>query len=343
MKQPDGFLTNTTTTTGRTLGAATNNPGDNTGTGMDKEIYNDPAYAVLAVVESYKDGGNSEADETLLASDMRDAIEEMVGKKVTDTTTPANSVSEYNIATSYTTVGEHVMRYGMQYVAYNVIGNVGQDPASQEGRAYWRKVPNLDALMDAWDSGKPFDNGLNAMSDRAGTNYQQFIDFGRYRMGGNGDTFKQFSLIHLDGTQVTGDADLVALLDVGGSDEYWNLDIIAPDVLGTRTLIDMGGRVVECQTDASGYVPVRGAVHGDYMQDHDHVTVVRASATQSDFVLSSDSYTGISGAASNGVTALTKKASHIDANATVPKTNDDRTAHAALVGSISGIIVCNDL
>ena len=80
MKRPDSFLINTTAPAGRALGAAKNNPGDNTGTGADKEVYNDPAYSALAVIESYKEGGNSDTDETTTDSDMRDALEEMTEK-----------------------------------------------------------------------------------------------------------------------------------------------------------------------------------------------------------------------------------------------------------------------
>lgn len=252
MKQPDTFLTNTTTPSGRAQGAAKNNPGDNTGSGMDKEIYNDPAYAIIAMADSYKEGGLSDADETTLASDLRDSIEELAGLKVTDPSTPANSVDDWDVAESGYVVGDLVMQNGYQYVLYYATGATGNEPGTLAGKPYWKKVPRLDLLMDHEDNGEPVPMGLHPMSDRAGAKFNQNIEYGRYRVGGNGGQFKQFYAVHLDGTQVTGDATLEAIFDPGGADEYWNIDMIAPEELGTRTLLDLGD-----------YVPVPQSSGGD--------------------------------------------------------------------------------
>ena len=75
----------------------------------------------------------------------------------------------------------------------------------------------------------------------------------------------------LDGTVVTGDATLEAIFDVGGGSEYFNLDLIAPDVLGTRTLIDMGERVLAAQS-SGGENDTMAEVLEDRLQGHWHIT-----------------------------------------------------------------------
>lgn len=337
MKRPDTFLTNTVTATGRAQGAAKNNPGDNTGSGMDKEIYNDPAYAVIAMAESYKEGGISDADETTVASDLRDALEEMTGKKVTDPVTAANSVDEWDVAEAGYTVGDAVMEYGIQYVAFYITGITGVSPSSKAGRAFWRKVPTLDKLMDLWDNGDPMDNGLNPMSDRAGAKYQQNIDFGRYRLGGNGETFKQFSLVHLDGTVVTGDATLEAIFDTAGT-PYWNIDMIAPDVLGTRTLLDLGGDVARYQESSGDFATVGGKV-ADQSQGHRHDTLDPAGR----FYTASGSVT-ISGAGGAPLSAseYTTGDPVTDGTNGTPRTGT-RTYGPSFTKAIPAVILCNDL
>ena len=265
MKSPSSFLTNTTTPAGRAFGAAKNNPGDDSGTGMDKEIYNDPAYGAIAVIESYKDGGISDSDETTLASDVRDAIEELTDKRVTDSLTPANSLAEWSSLTTYTTVGEMVTHVGFQFVAYNVTGNLAKNPLTNPD--FWHIIPKPDEMLMRYQSAQIFSGGMSPIADRAGANYRQNIEVGRYRLGGNGGVFYDFYRVALDGTQVTGDATLVAIFDVGGANEYFNLDLIAPDVVGTRTLIDMGERIVTPQS-VSGENDTMGDVLEDRYQGH---------------------------------------------------------------------------
>ena len=260
MKRPDSFLTNTTAPAGRALGAAKNNPGDNTGTGADKEVYNDPAYSALAVIESYKEGGNSDTDETTTDSDMRDALEEMTEKSV-------DTIAEWVVGTLYSTLGVIVSWKGYQFVNYNNTGNTGKDPLTNP--TYWFKIPKSDILMDQYFSGEPISGGLNTIADRAHANYRQNTLFGKYRLGGNGDDFYNFYRVALDGTVVTGDATLVAIFDVDGAAEYFNIDLIAPDVAGTRTLLDMGDYVSTPQS-SSGDADTLGALVEDQFQGHWH-------------------------------------------------------------------------
>ena len=271
MKRPDSFLTNTTAPAGRLLGAAKNNPGDDSGSGMDKEIYNDPAYALLAVIESYKDGGNTDSDETTTASDVRDAIEQLTHKRVTDNATPANSLAEWSNVTTYVAIGELVTHEGFQFVAYNVTGNLAKNPLTNPD--FWHMIPKPDDMLLRYQSGQVFSGGLSPMADRAGGNYRQNIAFGRYRLGGNGGVFYDFFRVALDGTQVTGDGTLEAIFDVGGGNEYFNIDLVAPDVVGTRTLIDMGERIVTPQSVA-GENDTLGEVLEDRLQGFWTRTVV---------------------------------------------------------------------
>ncbi len=117
-------------------------------------------------------------------------------------------------------------------------------------------------------SGSPQSGGLNNIANRSSGNYKQSALIGKYSLGGNGDTFYNFYRIALNGTTVTGDTNLETILGVGGT-EYFNLDLIAPDVAGTRTLIDMSSRHLAPQS-SSGDNDVLGAVLADRMQGHIH-------------------------------------------------------------------------
>lgn len=256
MKRPDNFLTNTDTPTGRSLGAATNNPGDNTGSGMDEEIYNDPAYAALAVIDSYKEDGISNTDETLDAADLRDAIEEITEKAV-------DSVDEWDSTTIFG-IGDLCMYKGYQFVSFTAT-NQNNTPIGNPD--LWMKCWKSDKLMDAFWEGEPLRGGQSKIADRAHANYQQNILVGKYRLGESGDDYYNFYRVALDGTTLTGDATLEAIFDPGGSNEYWNIDAIAPDSGGTRTFIDVGGDSVRFQESSGDFATVGGKVD-DQFQGH---------------------------------------------------------------------------
>lgn len=265
MKNPSSFLTNTTTPAGRANGQAIDDPGGGTGTGVDNEIYNDPAYAVIAPIESYKDGGISDSDETTLASDMRDTLEELTDRRVTDSGTPANSIAEWNSGTTYSAVTQVTWK-GFQFVAYNLTGNLNKNPLLNPD--FFMLIPKPDDLLDKFFSGQVCSGGLSDIADRAGGNFAQNIEYGHYRLGGNGDDFYEFFRVALDGTQVTGDATLNDdIFKEGTADEYWNIDIIAPDVVGTRTLLDMGEYIVTPQS-VSGENDTLGDLQDDRFQGH---------------------------------------------------------------------------
>ena len=267
MKKPSSFLTNTTTPAGRANGQAIDDPGGGLGTGVDNETYNDPAYALIAPIESYKDGGISDSDETTLASDMRDTLEELTDRRVTDSGTPANSIDEWDNGTTYSSVTQ-VTTKGFQFVAYNLTGNLNKNPLLFPD--FWMLIPKPDDLLDKFFSGQVCSGGLSDIADRAGGNFAQNIEYGHYRLGGNGDDFYEFFRVALDGTVVTGDATLNDdIFKEGTGTEYWNLDIIAPDVLGTRTLLDMGDYIPAPQS-SGGDGDTVGDLVEDQFQGHWH-------------------------------------------------------------------------
>lgn len=280
MKKPSSFLTNTTAPAGRAHGQAIDDPGGGTGTGVDNETYNDPAYGLIALIDAFKEGGITDTDEKTTASDVLDALNEALGRRVIDPVTPGNDVDEWLVGTNYTTVGDLVFRQGKQYVNFNGVGNLGLDPVIT--RTHWYPIPSLERLLDLEASGEILHGGFSDLADIQHAKYQQNIEFGRFRVGGNGGTYYNFYRVALDGTQVTGDATLVAIFDVGGGDEYWNIDIVAPDVLGTRTLLDKGGRSLRDMTGVGGVAATLGEVQEDQMQGHAHSENVGPDSTNAD-------------------------------------------------------------
>ncbi len=267
MKSPSSFLTNTTTPAGRAQGQANNDPGGGTGTGVDEETYNDPAYALISPIEDWKDGGISDSDETTLASDMRDALEEMTEKRVTDSI-GGGSVSEWDSGTTYSTLEVMVTWKGFQFVTFNNTGNINKDPLLNPD--FWYPIPKPDELLMLFAGGHVIPGGMSDMVDRAGGNFRQNIAFGRYRLGGNGDDFYNFFRVTLDGTVVTGNAHLNDdIFKVGTGTEYPFVDIFAEDVVGTRTLLDMGEYVSAAQSD-SGENDTLGEIQDDRFQGHRH-------------------------------------------------------------------------
>lgn len=263
MKYPSDFLTNTTTPAGRAGGQAINDPGGDTGTGVDQEIYNDPAYAIIATVDSWKEGGISSSHETTINSDMRDAIEEMGSIKV-------SGISDYAPTTSYINPGtltDLVMWKGFQFINISAVANLGNDPLANP--TLWFKIPKVDKLMDDSYSGDPINGGMSPMSNRAGSQYLQNMLFGKYRLGGNGDDFYNFYRVALDGTVITGDATLEAIFDVGGLNQYPYLDLYAPDVVGTRTLLDMG-EYITTPMSVGGENDILAQLQDDRGQGHWH-------------------------------------------------------------------------
>jgi hypothetical protein len=160
------------------------------------------------------------------------------------------------------------MYLGMMFVA--MVGSTGSNPIDTVGT--WLPCFNRDEAMHRYRNCDAIPGGMEALHNHRDAAYRQYFSWGKYNFGGNaGRNFQAYG-VHLDGTQVTGDANLVAIFDVGGGDEYPHLDIIAPDVAGTRTLLDTRGAVA-ASVDASG-TAARAAVGSrqeDQFQGHIHI------------------------------------------------------------------------
>lgn len=276
MKQPKDYATNTTTPAGRAEGQLTDDPGGGTGSGVIAEIDNDNLYAAIAPIQAYKDGGISDSDETTLASDMRDALEELTDRRVIDSAAPSNTLDEWDAGTTYSTAGELVTWKGFQFVAFNITGNLNKNPLLNPD--FWQLIPKPDSLLMMFHQGKILPGGMSDMVDRAGGNFQQNIAFGRYRLGGNGDDFYNFFRVALDGTQVTSDATLEAIFGISGGNLYPFIDIFAPDVVGTRTLLDLGEYIATPQS-VGGENDTLGEIQDDRLQGHWHDIESKSQAT----------------------------------------------------------------
>ena len=335
MKLPSSFLTNTTTPAGRAEGQAINDPGGGIGTGVDEEIYNDPAYAALAPIKSYKDGGISDSDETTLASDMRDALEEMTDKRVTDSGTPANSLLEWDVATTYSTLGTMVTWKGFQFVSFNNTGNLAKNPLLNPD--FWYPIPKPDELLMLFAGGYVIPGGMSDMVDRAGGNFRQNIAFGRYRLGGNGDDFYNFFRVMLDGTVVTGDATLNDdIFQIGTGTEYPFADIFCPDAAGTRTLLDMAGRSTRAQS-VGGVADTIGEIQEDAYQGHHHEVYESTTNNVQDSVASVSTASHTPGTFINDLGPAARESVTDGVNGT-PRTEEE-TRVKALVEGASSIIV----
>ena len=125
---------------------------------------------------------------------------------------------------------------------------------------HWQIAPTFNEVCKMFHDARPISAGLNTVDDVADAAYQQQHFMGYYSKGGrNFEAYK----VHLDGSQITGDADLVNIFDVGGAHEYFMLDLLAPDVLGTRTLPDLRGRLLRSAASTGSAV---GATEEDQMQ-----------------------------------------------------------------------------
>lgn len=259
MNDIQSYLVNfTAPAAGYTYGTLKDDPGDGTGSGIIVKTHNDFLYAFYTPINKYL-GAVSDTDETETASDFNDSLERMVGVQ-------NENVAAWANGTTYAQF-DHVMYLGMQFVSL-VGSNTGNDPIDIVAK--WLPCFNRDDAMVKYRNGEDVKGGFEPLHDIRDALYLQYYEFGKYNYGGDsGRNFQAYG-VHLDGTVITGDATLEAIFDVGGPDEYPYLDIIAPDVVGTRTLIDAGGRVARFVDGAGGDTEDVGVVQEDQFQGHYH-------------------------------------------------------------------------
>jgi hypothetical protein len=252
---------------GFSKGRLKDNPGDGSGTGITVQTHNDFLYAFYALIEKYRTGGMSDADESETASDVIDALEEMVGLKV-------NTVAEWAVGTTYSTLGTPVMRYGMQFVNILNTANIGKDPVLQP--AYWMAVPKADALFDHFSRGRVLRAECAGVHDYNGAKYQQYFSLGVHRVGGvAGAVFNAWG-VHLDGGTVTGGSALDTLLA-----SYFLQTSFAPGtpkvLKDARETVDRAGGVT------GGLAPTIGVRQEDQGHGHYHTVYAYGSSPYSGF------------------------------------------------------------
>ena len=254
------YLTNFTAPSGGySIGQLKDDPGDSTGSGIVVATHNDLLYAFVSIIIKYV-GSLSDTAESETASDFFDAVEIAIGIQ-------NENVSEYDNSTTYAQ-DDHVMYLGAQYVSM-VSSNTGNPPFDNLDK--WMPCFNRDEAIREWREGRDIDGGFNPMHDiRDVTNYREFWKWGKYNYGGDsGRNFQGYG-VHLAGQILTGDSDYEAIFQIGLSDEYHLLDIIAPDILSVRTLIDSEGRVPRIVDGAGGDTEDVGGVQDDQSHGHDH-------------------------------------------------------------------------
>jgi hypothetical protein len=125
--------------------------------------------------------------------------------------------------------------------------NLDKDPLFELD--YWLPAPTLNEVLRKFHKAEPERGGMHDIHNIRDAGYKQFFTIGKYKLRGR--TLEAYG-VHIDGTVVTGDTDLESIFRVDETDEYPFLDLMAPDSMGTRTLLNYQGRVPRAVTSASG-------------------------------------------------------------------------------------------
>jgi len=268
MKKISSYLTNYIAPSGGfSEGQLKDDPGDGSGSGATVYWANDIMYGMLAIAKKWI-GAISDTDESESASDILNSIERMVGVQ-------NENVSAWSNVTTYAQ-DDHVMYLGLQFVSM-VAANTGNNPI--DNPAKWLPCFERNEAIMRWRNGEPLQGGFEKLHNKRDAGYRQFFKWGKYNFGGDAGRNFQATGIHLDGTVVTGNPTLVALFDVGGAHQYHLLDIIAPDVAGTRTLLNTMGRVARSVDAGGGSTAIVGASQEDQFQGHWHQLYINNAGT----------------------------------------------------------------
>lgn len=186
------------------------------------------------------------------------------------------NISEWNKYSSIITYSKGDVSFinGNQYVS---LKDTNTDNYPITSPNYWEICKNLEEIIWMYHSGLAHDSGFkNIDNPRETSDYEQNYFYGYYEE--DGISYEAYK-VHLDGTQLTGDTDLEYIFDVGGSNEYFNIDIIAPDVVGTRTLFDTKG-LTRTYVDAPSGVRENICVRQeDAFQGHDRDSGINYAPT----------------------------------------------------------------
>ena len=156
---------------------------------------------------------------------------------------------------------------GLTFSATGEALNQNKNPLDPNNSLFWYMPEDENDLLRYANRGTVIDGDMHTIHDRASGNYNVNLKIGKKKIN---SVQQEFHIIHLDGTVVTGNTTLENLFDVGGGNEYKYLDIFAPDVVGTRTLLDMGEYLITPQS-VSGENDTLGELQDDTFQDHQHI------------------------------------------------------------------------
>jgi len=182
----------------------------------------------------------------------------------------ANSgqIAEWDAGTSYTVAGTLVRLEGITASASGEPLNQNKNPLVQVNSPFWYRSPGFEKLLSMAGTGKLLRGELHPVHDRAGSVYQQNLLIDKKKIAG---VTNYFSMVHLDGTVVTGNTTLEDdIFKVGTADEYPFIDLIAPEIIGTRTLIDMGGYTTRDISAGGGVADTLAEMQMDQFEDHEH-------------------------------------------------------------------------
>jgi hypothetical protein len=255
MKRISSYLANyDDPSSGFSEGKLRDNPGDETGSGITVQTHNDFLYGFYAVIKKFLTGGLSDTDESETNSDFTRALEEAMGMRV-------YGIDDWSSAATYSTLGQKVMRAGIQFVCVNTTSNLNKDPLTQP--LYWMAVPNSRELFEAYNAGRVIHGGTHPMHDYNNAAYQQYFSLGQHKIGGaSGTVFNAYG-VHLDGGTVTAGSTLDTILNT------WFLQAtFAPG--SPKVLKDAKGRLLRAIDATGGQAPTMGEVLEDQMQGHKH-------------------------------------------------------------------------
>jgi hypothetical protein len=125
--------------------------------------------------------------------------------------------------------------------------NTGNDPLFDT--VNWMPCPDISVILSQFQQGVPVGGGVHRIHDIRDANYKQWFNYGKYKIGSR--VVEAYG-VHVDGTTLTGDSDLEAIFDPGGSDEYKFIDLFAPNSLGTRTFRNYQGRTTRVISTVEG-------------------------------------------------------------------------------------------
>ena len=335
MKNIQSYLVNKDApSAGFSLGKFKDDSGAADGSAATQQWVNDFYYGLVGFIKKYLPGGAvSDTDESETANDTQDSVEHMVGIK------NAN-VTEWSNIVAYV-IDDHVMYLGIQFVA--MIAGTGNNPIDNPDK--WLPCFNRDDAMVKFRNGEDIKGGMEAVHDFRDGGYRQNYAFGKYNFGGDaGRNFESFG-VHLDGTVVTLNPTLEAIFDVGGAGEYHLLDIIAPDIVGTRTLMDARGRVSRIVDAGGGDAVAVGSVQEDAMQRITGTITVGPRVFVSGvgvYTLSDTDVTG-PGSAANNRAAQFDFDNDDSVSPNAAKTNDDESRMKNYSVGVVSLLVMNEL